>query len=415
MKSLYLLRENLRISFQSIRSNILRTTLTILIIAIGILALVGTLTAIDAIKASISSEFTRMGANTFTIQSRGIRVRIGGKRIRTKNHSHITYQQAKRFKEEFEFPARVSISVFASYNSTVKYESIKTNPNIRIEGVDENYIHTAGYDIARGRNMTVTEVHGSSNVVLIGSKLAKTLFGDKKNHINEVVAIGNGKYKVVGILVEKGSSMGGRADDICLLPLTNVRQYFARPQMSYKLNVQPNDPKMLSICISEAEGIFRVIRKLHISDETDFNLNKSDNLASMMIENIQYVTVAATVVAIITLFGAAIGLMNIMLVSVSERTREIGTRKAIGATSKIIKQQFLFESIIIGQLGGIIGIIFGIIVGNLVSVSIGSQFIIPWVWILGGVVLCLIVSLLSGLLPAIKASKLDPIIALRYE
>jgi len=167
--------------------------------------------------------------------------------------------------------------------------------------------------------------------------------------------------------------------------------------------------------VGEAEGVFRIVRDLDPVDETDFNITQSDSLANMLIENLKFIAIAAMIIGIITLFGAAVGLMNIILVSVTERTREIGIRKAIGAKAKTIKQQFLFEAIVIGQLGGILGIIFGILIGNLVSMIIGSAFIIPWIWILLGVLLCLIVGIVSGYFPAQKASQLDPIIALRYE
>ena len=410
-----LLKENFKISIDSIKSNLLRSVLTILIIAVGIMALVGILTAIDAIKNSISSEFMRMGANTFTIESRGMRVQIGKNRYRAKNHANISFRDAQRFKSEFNFPAISSVFIFATGIATVKYESEKTDPNVRIRGIDENFLQTGGYELEKGRNFTETEIKNSRNLVIIGSEIASKLFKRKVDPLNKIISIGGKRYKVIGLIKSKGASMGFSEDRSCMLPVTNVRQYFSRPNMSFKISVMPLSSKLLDIATGEAEGLFRIIRHLDVADETDFNISKSDNLAQMLLENIKFVTVAATIIGVITLFGAAIGLMNIMLVSVTERTREIGTRKAIGAKSSIIKQQFLFEAIVIGQLGGILGIILGIIMGNMVALSIGSPFIIPWIWIIGGVVLCLGVSLASGLLPAIKASKLDPIIALRYE
>jgi putative ABC transport system permease protein len=185
--------------------------------------------------------------------------------------------------------------------------------------------------------------------------------------------------------------------------------------MNFRISVLPNDSKLLNSAVDEATGIFRVIRKLRSFEENNFSIETSDNLANLLIKNISYVTYAATIIGIITLFGAAIGLMNIMLVSVTERTKEIGIRKAIGAKASVIRKQFLYESILIGQLGGFFGIILGILIGNVVSLITGGIFIIPWVWILGGVILCFFVGLVSGLFPAIKASKLDPIISLRYE
>lgn len=413
LKFLLLYRENFRIALRSIRSNLLRTVLTILIIAIGITALVGILTAIDSIKGSLNSQFTNMGANTFTISNRQMRLHMGGgRKVRYKI---INYKDAQRFKNEFNFPAQVSMYATASYTATVKYNSIKTNPNIFVLGVDDSYINVSGHEIKNGRNFSPQEILMNNNVVIMGSELIKTLFKANENPIDKEVTIGNGKYRIIGVLKEKGSSFGGNGDKKCLLPINNVRQYFANPEMSFVISIMPNDNKQLEYAFNEAEGLFRNIRKLTYLDENNFDINKSDNLVNMLFEDIKYITIAATLIGIITLFGAAIGLMNIMLVQVSERTREIGTRKAIGAKSKTIKQQFLFEAILIGQIGGALGIVFGIMAGNAVSSFTGGAFIVPWVWIISGVIVCLVVSLLSGIIPAIKASRLDPIEALRYE
>lgn len=410
-----LYRENFRISLDSIRSNLLRSILTILIIAIGIMALVGILTAIDAIKNSISTEFLRMGANTFSIESRETQIHFGRDRQRAKNFSHITFRQAQRFKQEFNFPVAVSIAVWGTGNTTVKFESKKTDPNVAVKGVDENFLLTGGYEIEKGRSFTEQEILNSRSLVIIGSEIESKLFSKQIDPINKVITIGGTRYRIIGVLKSKGSSMGFSDDRACMVPVTNVRQYFSRPNMSFRISVMPYDPKLLDVAIGETEGLFRIIRHLSSTDDSDFSINKSDNLAQMLLENLKYVTVAATIIGIITLFGAAIGLMNIMLVSVAERTREIGTRKAIGAKSSVIKQQFLFEAILIGQFGGILGIILGIGIGNIVALSIGTSFIVPWIWIIGGVILCAGVSLASGIIPAVKASKLDPIEALRYE
>lgn len=356
-----------------------------------------------------------MGANTFSIESRGMQVQVGNKRYRSVNHSHISFRQAKQFKESFEFPASVSLSVYATGGATIKYRSKKTNPTIAVRGVNIDYFETAGLDIEKGRIFSAHEEENGRAVAVVGQSVISQLFDKIEDPIGKFISVGSGKYQIIGIMKRKGDAFGGGPDQAVLLPMENVNAYFSRPNMNYSINIKPHDPKLMDYAVDEAEGVFRIVRNLRASDPSDFNIEKSDSLAKILLDNIKYVTFAAIIIGIITLIGAAVGLMNIMLVAVAERTREIGTRKAMGATSASIKQQFLLEAILVGQLGGILGIVLGVIAGNFISLLTKSSFTVPWLWIIAGVLFSLIVGLLSGYIPAVKASKLDPIEALRYE
>jgi putative ABC transport system permease protein len=410
-----LVSENIRIALESIKSHKLRSWLTIGIIAFGIMALVGILTSIDAVKYFLKDNFSMMGANTFTIRNRSLRVHVGGRSPKSEYFRTISYDEAIDFTSRFDYPASASISHWGTGIATVKYKSEKTNPNVGVIGGDVNYIENAGYNIAKGRNFSDTEIRDGRHVVIIGSEIVNELFKDNENPVDKVISIGPGKYRVIGVLEEKGSSMAFSGDRRCVVPLNNVRQYFSRPNMNYSISIKADSPEKMEAAIGEATGLFRIIRKVPIGEEDNFSIVKSDNIVEMLNDFLKEIRIGAIVIGIITLFGAVIGLMNIMLVSVAERTREIGIRKAVGANKLKILYQFLVEAIVIGQLGGIFGIILGIAIGNAVSAIIGSDFIIPWEWISLGVSLCLIVALVSGILPAVKAAKLDPIESLRYE
>jgi len=407
---------NILLAWRAIKANWLRTVLTFLIIAVGIMALVGILTAIDSMKSSIVSNFSSVGANSFTIRTKGLTIRGkgGNNNSSAKAYKDIDYDDAMAFREKFTYPAQVSLSNRPSMTSSVKYQYEKTNPNVTVVGIDENYISISGFKFQDGRNFSITELETGANVAILGSGVANNLFRARDTIINKTVSVGNIKYRVAGVLESKGSSVVS-SDNMVLVPLQNARKVFAEKANRYVITVNVDHPEQLDAAIEEATGAFRTARKLRPRDENDFEINRSDKLASTVIDQISYITLAATMIGVITMLGAGVGLMNIMLVSVSERTREIGISKALGAKSSTIKKQFLVEAILICQIGGVLGIILGMLAGNVVSVLLSGSFIIPWLWIAVGIIFCLAIGLLAGLYPAIKASKLDPIEALRYE
>lgn len=408
--------ELLRQAFTNVRTNLLRSVLTMLIIAFGIMALVGILTSIDSTIYSLSDSFAGMGANSFEIEPKTNEVQ--GRRFgrRQKIADPVSVKQAQSFKERYEFPAKVSITYPGSRSAQVKFETKKTDPNVEISGIDENYLDVKGYDLSAGRNFTKHEIASGNFKAIITDGIVKKLFrGNPEKALEQSVIVNGHRFRVIGVLKSKGSAMNFSGDRSVLIPFENARINFSSPNLNIPIIVKVLRPDAMQDAESAAIGLFRNIRMLKIKDENNFEIQKSDALVDELKDNTTKLRMSAVVIGMITLLGAAIGLMNIMLVSVTERTREIGIIKALGAKRSNIMFQFLTEAIIICQLGGMVGIILGILVGNIITLFMGGSFLIPWVWITLGVNTCLIVGIASGMYPAIKASKLDPVEALRYE
>lgn len=421
--------DTLTLSWRTVRANKLRTGITVSIIAFGIMALIGIITAIEAMNQSLYENFSILGANSFSIRFKERNIHFGGgqrgdlKRVKKgakkeKNSSLgrvITFDEARAFKDRFHFPASVSISKFASGNATVLFEEVKTNPNVRVIGGDENYLLNSGYVLDQGRDFNKLDIESGRNVVIIGSDLVRKLFKGKSVYaIGKIIHVGANRYRVIGVMKERGASSFLALDNIAIITYNNVRRVF-NSEGSYSITIRSNDFKQMDAAVGEATGVFRNARKLNVREADNFYIDRSDSIVETLKNTLRYVRYAAMVIGIITLIGAAIGLTNIMLVSVNERTREIGLSKSIGAKGTTIRTQFLWESILISLLGAGFGIILGILVGNLASMFFKTGFVVPWAWVVAGVLICFITGLLAGLYPAMKASKLDPINALRYE
>lgn len=407
------LRENLAIALQSISGNKLRTSLTALIISIGIMALVGILTAIEGIKQFTNDAFAGLGANSFTVRNMGQDLNFGPGGAR-KAYPSIRYDQAERFRRNFKLPSSISINLSVSGSAIAKYGNEKTNPNISVTGTNENYIQNSGYKLAAGRNFSTSELEHGDNVVIIGDEIKKTLFKNS-DPLNKAVFIGNNQFRIIGVLASKGSGSQFGGDKFCLIPVFKAKQIIATKNPSFEITVAVKSAEALNATVDEATALFRNIRGLSVGQPQNFDIDRSDAIQEQLNGQMAALTAAGLVVSIITLLGAAIGLMNIMLVSVTERTREIGLRKSIGATPSVIRKQFLLEAIVICLIGGVGGIVLGMAIGNLIAVNISGAFAVPWFWLIVSLLVCTFIGLTSGYYPAKKASKLDPVEALRYE
>ena len=421
-------KDILSIAFRSVRSNMLRTVLTVMIIALGITALVVVNTAIKAIDQKFSESFSTMGANGFTIRYKDRNIRFGGgdneikkekkgsRKQRTSNLSKkITKDEAEMFVKNYKFPSSKGLSVFATRNAIASYETRKTSPNVLVFGGDENYVILNGFKIRVGRNLNQADVQSARNVCIVGYDIAKKLFPTNPDRaVNAIIRVQNIPYRIIGVLESRGSSFGMSYDNRIMTSYTNIHRQFSSG-ISYVIAVMTEDIKKVNAAMGEAEGIFRSVRKLATTEESNFVLDRNDSIAEKAMNSLGMISLTAVVIGLITLLGAAIGLMNIMLVAVTERTKEVGLIKALGGKKRTVMAQFLLEAIIISVLGALLGIIFGISLGNFFSLVINTGFVVPWNWVMGAIAICSFTGLLAGLYPALKAGRLNPIEALRYE
>lgn len=424
-------KDSLSLSWKNIKGNKLRSAITISIIALGIFALILIITAIQAASNSLTSSFSTMGANAFSIRFKERNIHFGGgddddrkkqkksalKQKKSNTGIPISYDEARAFKERYSFPAaKVGIALRGPGSIVVNTNQRKTNPDVNVYGGDENYLDLNGYKIAYGRNFTLTEIETGRNVCMIGSGVATRLFKENKaKAVDAVINVDHVPYRVIAVLEEKTSSAFFNTSKIVITSYNNVRRLFSTQNTTFNIAVKVSDLKLMDMATGEAKGTFRPIRKLETKEENNFYIDKSDSIAESLLTNLGFLETGTIGIALITLIGAAIGLMNIMLVAVNERTKEIGLAKALGGTKKDIRSQFLFESVVISLLGAIVGIISGILLGNVVALLLHTGFVVPWGWVIAGIFVCSFVGLAAGLYPAYKASKLDPIVALRYE
>lgn len=409
-----LVKENIKIALGSIKAQLLRTILTVLIIAIGITALVGILTVVSALENTLSRDFASMGANTFTINQYGTLSRSQGGE-REKINPIISYPETQEFKNKFNYPMTfTSVSFTATSSAEVKYENDKTDPEVSVLGVDENFTSNSGLEVVQGRNFTGFDIANNNPVCILGADFEKKLLADI-NPIDKTISIRGAKFKVIGVLKEKGSTFGKSQDLRVLIPIQVARSMFTAPNINYSVSIMVDKKELLDEAVDNATITMRKVRKLSPISDTNFSISRSDDLINKILDITEYLDISAWVIGVITIFGSTIALMNIMLVSVTERTREIGTRKALGAKKSTIAFQFFMETLVIGQLGGLVGTTLGILIGFSFAALLDFKFVIPWLAIIWAFLACFIVAIISGLYPAIKAAKLDPIEALRYE
>ena len=411
-RRLTLAAENFDMALRAVRSNRLRSSLTIAIIALGITSLVGILTAVDSMDATLKDAYSRMGAGIINIRSL---YSMPADMRRIRNQREISRAQAERFTDYYSTPATVSIFTTVLSGTRAEAGQRRTNPTTDVIATDGNYMKYNMLELSSGRSLSAADVEGGRFYCVIGDNVARTLFEAQEDPVGQTVHISGRSYIIIGVAAPVGNNAGGSMDGSILVPYTNALANLATSTPDFTIGILPDPSVSPEAAATEAEMTFRAVRRLAPFDDADFRITRSEAVIEELNSTMRTLTIAAIVIGLVTLTGAAVGLMNIMLVSVRERTREIGTRKALGAASKRIKAQFLMESVIIGQTGGLIGIAAGILIGNIIAAVMQASFVIPWLWMLLAIALCMAVGILSGYIPAKRAAALDPIECLRYE
>ena len=412
-----IITDNINIAFESIKAQKVRAFITMLIIAFGIMALVGTLSVVNAIDNSFSAGLQSLGSNKFTFKRYQNNFLQGRphQRARKVVNPKITYRDAYTFKKKFkDTGAVVSISFVGARDMEIKTADKKSDPKYIIIGVDENYNKVNVLNIEKGKAFSSDDIEKNRHYALIGTDLKKELFPHEIPLQKEIIINGN-RFIIKGILKSKQSTFGGSENNKILIPINIARSIFNQNTTNYAIDIVAKNKSRYEQLVSKAIALMRNIRKLKPAQPNNFGINRSDKLEAEVKKVSQSLRYFAFIIGLITILGSSIALMNIMLVSVTERTREIGIRKAIGANSGLVMLQFFVETLVITFLGGIFGIIFGLLIGFIVAKLMHNPFSMPWDAIGIAIFVIFVVAFISGLYPAYKASKLDPIQALRYE
>ncbi len=404
-------------ALSSLGTNKLRAALTMTGITIGVFSIISVMTAIGALQNSIESGISFLGSNVFQFAKYPVNIDTGGEtKKKYQNRRNVTYRQALRYYELMQGDAQeICLKCFGrDLKGQAVYNGVKTTPSLTVVGTNRGFLTANAFTLGYGRNLTDEDVDFSRAVVVVGKMIEKRLF-PHESPIGKVIRMSGHTYTVIGVLAEKGTSFGQSQDDICIMPITRFFENYGEANRTVNIATQPFSTELYNRTLDKGISAMRIARGLDANQENDFEIYTNDSLKSAFASVAGVVRIGAFVISFIALVAAGIGIMNIMLVSVTERTKEIGVRKSIGARSRDILRQFLTEAVFISEAGGILGIILGVIGGDLLAVWLKVDIIFPFGWALAGLVVCSAIGIGFGLYPAYRAAALDPIEALRYE
>src|SRR5438552_1259148 len=412
-----LFREIIKMAWSSLGANKLRSALTMLGITIGVFSVISVMTAIGALQSSIENGLSFLGSNIFQFAKYPANVSMGGDiKKKYQNRHNITYRQALHYYKLMEASAReICLKSFAyEVKGQAVYKGVKTTPSLLIVGTNRSFLTANAYTLGYGRNLNDEDVGLARNVIVVGKMVEKRLF-PHETPIGKTIMVTGHTFTVIGVLAEKGTAFGQSQDDLCVMPITRFFEDFGEAKRTVNIATQSFSAETYNATMGKGIGAMRIARGLRANQENDFEIYSNDSLKSAFISVAGVVRIGAFVISFIALVAAGIGIMNIMLVSVTERTKEIGVRKSIGARSRDILRQFLTEAVFISEAGGVLGILLGVIGGDLLALWLQVDLIFPFGWAFAGLIVCSGIGIGFGLYPAVRAAALDPIDALRYE
>lgn len=408
------IRQTIAVALQSLRTNKLRTLLTILGVVVGIFSIIVVMTVITMLQNSIENGVSQLAKNTFQIQKYPAMMGGGpGSRDKYRNRKDITLDEYNELADKLTQAKYIGAELW-NFGSVVKYGNKETNPNIQIAGITLGAMRTNDWKISYGREFRENDIQYSNDICLLGNEIVEKLFGSI-NPVGQVLRVDGRPKLVVGVLEKQPQLFGQSRDNYLVLPITTWQSMYGSRKRSLNITVMSYSKEDYNSTIEAAIGHMRTIRKVKPGEENDFDIYSNESIIGQINDITSGVKIGALVVSIIALIAAGVGIMNIMLVSVTERTKEIGIRKALGAKKKNILLQFLIEAVVLCIIGGIFGIFIGVGIGNLAGSYINAQSAVPYDWVIIGISLCVFVGVLFGTYPAYKAANLDPIEALRYE